>query len=330
MDKTNQERIGFLGDIKDIAAAICKDFNLGNVVGHALIAVGYEDFNFLLKTTTGKFFIKIFAASRTLSDCKRNVEIMLKAASGGVRIPKLIKSNQGYFYLLNLEGVQLRMCVMEFIEGKDMFSAKSSLTTGDIQSLARQAVLINALDIKPEPIYDSWAITNFPAEFKKKSKYLHPDDLQLIKPLLTDFKNLNIKTLPHCFAHGDIIRTNVIKNKKGDIWIVDFSVANHYPRIQELAVLACDILFDKNSQKKSEQNLRVALAEYQKTITLTQRELGVLPTYIKLAHAMHVLCATFQRNVMNNRTPENKYFLEIGRAGLRQRSGDGNAYNIFR
>ncbi|MFC1722979.1 phosphotransferase [Nanoarchaeota archaeon] len=316
MESVFKQRIGFNGDLKEISKALCTDFDLGDFLDHKIILIGYEDFNFSLKTSTGMFFVKIFSNKRTLEDCKRNVDVIIKSLEAGVSVPKLYSSEQGYLHLLMNQ--TLRLCVMEFIEGEDFFTSKAKITHEDILSVAHQASLIDTIDVKPPKIYDSWAITNFLLEFEKKSKYLEKEDLKIINPLVEQFKNLKIETLPHCFAHGDIIRTNVIKDKNEKIWIVDFSVSNHYPRIQEMAVLACDILFNKDDKEESEKNLKDALEEYQKTTKLTQRELEFLPIYIKLAHAMHVLGATYEKKVKKNESEENDYFLEIGKSGLRQ------------
>ncbi len=318
MEEIFKQRIGFKGDLKEIAKIICKDFNLGDFFNCEIILIGYEDFNFSLTTTKGKFFVKIFSNERTLDDCKRNVEIVVKSIEARISVPKLYLSKQGYLHLLKTSQSTLRICVMDFVDGKDFFTSKATINHQDMLLLGYQASLINSIRIKPLRIYDSWAITNFPQEFEKKSQYLDPDNLKLVKPLLEEFQNLKIESLPHCFAHGDIIRTNVIKDKNDQIWIVDFSVSNYYPRIQELAVLACDILFNPENKKESEQNLKRALKEYQKIIKLTPRELSSLPTYIKLAHAMHILCATYEKKVKNNKSKENEYFLGIGKAGLRQ------------
>jgi Ser/Thr protein kinase RdoA (MazF antagonist) len=85
-----------------------------------------------------------------------------------------------------------------------------------------------------------------------------------------------------------------------------------------LAVLACNLFFNEKSRAESENNLRIMLNEYQKTITLTAKELDSLPTYIKLAHAMHLLCANYEKVVNKNNLQENEYWLEQGRAGLNQ------------
>jgi Ser/Thr protein kinase RdoA (MazF antagonist) len=129
---------------------------------------------------------------------------------------------------------------------------------------------------------------------------------------------MKIETLPHCFVHGDIIKTNLIKDSKGKLLIIDFAVSNYYPRIQELAVLACNVLFDDKDKLVSEKNLEIVLDEYQKTIKLTPEELKKLPDYIKLAHGMHVLSASYEKAFKNNCSRENDYWLEQGRAGLKQ------------
>lgn len=311
-------RIGFEGNLDEISHLICKEYNLGNFLDYRLIPIGYEDFNFLLQTTTGRFFVKIFRATRTLKDCLRNVNIMLDVLKYGISIPQLYPSSKrNYLSFLPVEKSTLRLCVMDFIEGKDLFTSKAEINKKDILSLASLASCLNSLTIKPPKIYDSWAIPNFPEEFKKKSKYLHPKDFVLMNPLIKKFNILEIPTLPHCFVHGDILRTNVIKDKSDKLWLIDFSVSNYYPRIQELAVLTCDVLFDKDNPFKSAQNLTLALNEYQKRIKLTPRELRSLPIYIKLAHAMHLLCANYEQIVNKNNSPENKYFLAIGKSGIR-------------
>lgn len=311
-------RIGYKGKLEDISHAVCNNFDLGEFTSNELILIGYEDFNFALESTKGKYFVKVFANFRSDEDCQRYVKVITKAVNAKVKTPRLYKSKQGYIHKLALQDCNLRLCVMEYIEGQNLFSSGQTLNSKEIKTLAQQAALINSIDIKPKPIYDSWAIVNFLKEFRKTKKYLSSRDLELVEPLVREFKELRIEELPHCFVHGDILTTNVMKDKEDNLWVIDFSVANYYPRIQELAVLACNLFFDSESKTKSEENLNLALAEYQKKIILTDRELMVLPTYIKLAHAMHIIGATYSKAVGNNTSEENKYWLRQGRLGLEQ------------
>jgi len=318
MEEQFRKRINYYGDIKDISLQICKDYNLGEFKSNGIILVGYEDFNFMLQTSKKKYFIKVFSDFRTLEDCYRYIEIMEKAIEAKIATPKLYKSKQGSLYLKEINKTKLRLCVMEFIEGKTIYEIGEQLTNKEVRFISKQAVLINSINIKPRFIYDTWAITNFLAEFEKRSSALTKEGLKLIVPLVNKFKELKIEKLPHCFVHGDILVTNVIKDNKNKLWIVDFSVSNYYPRIQELAVLACNLFFDESSKEKSEKNLKIALEEYQKTVLLTKEELAALPTYVKLAHTMHLLCANYEKVANNNLTKENDYWTSQGRKGLKQ------------
>ena len=45
---------------KDISLEICKSYDLGNFKQNKIILVGYEDFNFALETSKGKYLVKVF------------------------------------------------------------------------------------------------------------------------------------------------------------------------------------------------------------------------------------------------------------------------------
>ncbi len=313
-----KNRINYEGDIEVISKLICIDYSLGNFLSNKVVLLGYEDFNVILETSKGKYFVKIFANFRNENHCKRYIDIILSMVNNGVATPKIFKSKQGFFHQITIDACKLRLCVLEYIKGSNLYDSNEKLSVNEIKFLAKQAALINTIDLKPEFVYDTWAISNFEKEFEKKLKYLSHSDSKLVENLLQEFNNLQSDKLPHCFVHGDIINTNVIKDKNSNLFIIDFSVSNIYPRIQELAVLACNILFDSENIKNTNNNLSIALEEYQKHIKLTEQELNVLPIYIKLAHAMHLLSANYEKFAKNNNSKENDYWLNLGRTGLKQ------------
>ena len=256
------KRIDYKGKLEDISLLLCKDFQLGKFLSSKLITVGYEDFNFELETKQGKYFVKIFASFQNNDECRRYVDIMLKANKEGIAFPKLLKSKEGYFYTTTVKNTKLRLYITEYIDGKSYFLLKGKPNTKEIKYLAHQAALINSIDIKPDFIYNPWVIVNFPKEFQEKGKYLSRKDREAIEPLIKEFYDIRIQDIPHCFVHGDIIATNVMKDKNGKLWIIDFAASNYYPRIQELAVLACSLLFDETNREKTENNLKIALQIY--------------------------------------------------------------------
>ena len=317
MDQRYLARIGYAGDIKDISKTLCQSFDLGEFKSNALITTGYEDVNVLLETTNGKFLIKIFSNFRTDEECKRYVSVMQHAIKKGVRFPELIVPLQQ----VQVNNSSLRLCILTFVEGKTFFELDEKPSNKEIAFLAQQAALINTINIRPAAVYDHWAIVNFKKEFAEKKQYLAEKDLEDLQKVYAEFNKIDLTVLPHCFAHGDIIAPNVVKDNKGKLWIIDFAVSNYYPRIVELAVLACGLLFDSDNKKGTEENLSHAIKEYQKTVSLSNEELDLLPTFIKVAHCMHVLLASYEKNSEKNRSKENEYYLQLGRAGLNQMTG---------
>ncbi|MEK6959942.1 MAG: phosphotransferase [Nanoarchaeota archaeon] len=313
-----QSRISYQGDIGELSRRVCRDFRIGDLISDSVVRMGYEDLNIAIETSKGKYLAKIFADFRDDDCCKRYVDIVSEALKAGVHIPRLLPSPQGYLHRFEIDKSWIRLCLMDFIEGKTFFELKTKPTPKEIVFLADQAALINSIDLRPNRVYDDWAVVNLENEFNKKSAYLPKKDLSLVQPVISEFRAINHEQLPACFVHGDLISINAIKGKDENLWIIDFSVSNTYPRIQELAVLACDLLFDEKNRTRSEKNLVLALGAYQKRIHLTQLELESLPTYVRAAHAMHVIGATHQKKAKGNKSRENEYFLRIGRAGLNQ------------
>lgn len=312
-----QKRINYQGDLKPFLQQVCKDFNIGEYNAHEIVPIGYEDFNLFVITNKGKYFVKVFGSFRSKDECNRYVGIMESALKAGVSHPLLFKSNQGYLYELSKNSLTDRICVMQYIDGKIFYELQATPSAEEKRFIIKQAALINKINITPSTIYDQWAITNFLKEYEKKNKYLSEEDKKLIEPMVEAYNSLSIDGLPHCFVHGDITKTNTMRSANGDIYILDFAVANYYPRIQELAVILCDLFFDAKNPNAFPQNYDLALNEYQNYISLTADELKKVPEYVKLAHTMHVLLANYEKVANNNSSSENEYFLGMGRAGLR-------------
>lgn len=311
-----QQRIHYQGELSIILKQICQDFELGSHRSHEVVPIGYEDFNLLVVTDRNKYFVKIFAKLRSKEECKQYVETMKSVLQVGVFHPKLFKSNQGYLYEIANNGEIDRLCVMEYIDGKTFYELQIIPTVDEMCFIVKQAALINQMNLKPSFVYDHWAVTSFSEEYKQKGKYLDGQDKKLIEPMVDVYESLVIEKLPHCFVHGDISKTNTMRSMNNNIYIFDFAVSNYYPRIQELAAILADLLFDPKNPNLFLQNYELAITEYSKYILLTSDELKKLPDYIKIAHAMHILLANYDKVIKGNNSAENEHYLSMGRIGL--------------
>ena len=316
-DQNFLDRINFKGEITDLLTRVCADFGIGEYVSHQIVSTGYEDCNITLTSENKKVFVKIFGSFRDEENCKRYINLMTKVIDAGVNHPRLFQSPTGYLYKYkNNSGLTTFLCLMEFIDGNSFYDLGACPTQEETIEITKQAAIINSLDIKPVFAYDSWAIENFLKENEVISEYLDKDTKSLVQPLVEEFRNIDFDSLPHSLVHGDLIKTNVLRSEDNKIYLIDFSVANFYPRIQELAILLCNLFFDPNNLSDFDKTYDLVLRTYQEKISLTQRELNLLPLYIKLAHAMHIIGATREKELNGNNSEENEYWLNQGKIGL--------------
>lgn len=310
-----QDRIKYQGDLTKLFELVVNDYKLGKLIAYKPVLQGYEDFNVILETDTGKYLTKVMAASRSDDEAKQYADTMRTVLDNGISHPKLYIGSKGDLYSTNLNNQNIRLVVMDFVDGSDFFNLNKKPNDEEISFLSQQAAKINRLDLNPEFVYDSWAIPNFLKEYDQVKEKISEQDLEFIRPLVEKFPKLNIDKLPHCFVHGDIISTNVIRAKNHKLYIIDFAVANIYPRIQELAILLCDLFFVRD-EKKYLYNYNLAIKEYQKITKLEKEEIEILPIYLKLAHAMHIIPATREK-LKGTKLPENDFWLKSGQDGIR-------------
>ena len=310
-----QSRISYQDQLLLLLEAVIDIYQIGAYHSHAILDTGYEDFNVHLTTNQGEYLLKFFADFRNEANCKRYVDIMTAVVGAGIKHPQLHQSQQGYLTKIKLNDAKIRLVVTDFIEGETFYQLRTKPTLEEQEIIIQQAAKINQLQINPAYVYDSWAVVNFPTEYQNIKDQLTHNDAILIEPVYKDFLKINIKALPKCFVHGDIIDTNVIRATSGEIFILDFSVANVYPRIQELAVILCDLLFDYPNRVGFEQIYNHALEIYQNLVKLTDDELKYLPLFIKAAHAMHIIGAS-KAKVDGSLSEENNHWIKMGRQGL--------------
>ena len=308
------KRIGLNTDLKNISEQICSQYNLGGFISNELITIGYEDYNYYLTTTKGKYCVKIFNNIRTRQDIVNYLERIRVVANSQINAPKPLKINNDIVLELDYKKNHYDICVFEYIDGKNYFELNQKASKEIIKELAKQTAMINQLDIKPDFIYDSWAIINFEEEYKNKREYLSDKYKEEFDKLLTKFKCIDLDKLPKGFVHGDIISTNVMLDSTNKVWIIDFAVSNYLPRIIDLAVISCNMCLDNSSKENTYENIALLVSEYNKYTPLSEYELSAFRTFYKLANAMHILQTQYIIKTDGD-SAENKYWLNEGIVG---------------
>lgn len=240
------DRLNHHGDVLPILERACVAFGLGKLQSHELIEVGFEDYNVKLDTDKNTVVLKIFSKYRDETEIQRNVSILGALDNSDINHPKLHKKINGDIFYKDETG--LGMVAMDYIDGTTFYSERSLPSKAQLDLIAREAVKINKLDIKPEFIFDKWAIPNIHWMYDKVKQYVSADMVFALEKAVRRYDAINTAKLTKCFVHGDIIKSNVIMSADGKPYIIDFSVANVYPRVQEVAVMAANLMADETTE----------------------------------------------------------------------------------
>lgn len=307
-------RLNYAGNLTPVIERLCENYRIGELTSFSVIEIGYEDCNVSINTASGKYLAKIFSKVRTPEDISRYAAIMEKVVAAGVHHPEIIKVSNGDVLYIDHEANGISLVLMRFIEGKTFLQLKSAPNDKERQAVIEQAAKVNTIEHHPSYLFDSWAIPNIQAMFERVRKFIQPDDLVLVEKAMKLFAEVPLDALPHCFVHGDFTKANVLRGNDGRIYILDFSVANWYPRIQELAVIAANLLHDGRTSLKDRTD--IVADEYDKLSRLTPEEQNYLYPYALAGAAMEFMGSHQEKYINGNDTEETQFWLNLGREGL--------------
>ena len=309
------ERINLKSELSDLSKIICEKYNFGCYISEELILVGYEDFNFILSTSIGKFCVKIFNKDRTYEDVKKYIDRIELANSLNINTPKVYNCNNSTLCEIVLNDTKFRLCVFQYIDGKSFYDLNEIPNQTEIKNIIAQMAHIHNAILESDFIYDKWTITSFAKEYAEKGKYLDNKYNKMVEPLVHKIASVKFEELPTSFVHGDIISSNVMKDTSNKLWIIDFAVSNYLPRIVDLAVTSCNLCLNPESIDKTIESTKMILTEYQKYNKLTDYELACFPLFYDLANAMGILQISYL-NSLGETSEEDAFWLSESEKGL--------------
>lgn len=314
-DPKPTDRLSYTGDLEPVIDRLCDSYGITAATNHSVIEMGYEDCNVIIETEQDRFLAKMFAKSRKPEDIARYAGIISRVVGAGINHPEVISTSSGEIVYTD-SGISL--VLMRFVEGKTFYELGRLPNDDERMGIIEQAAKINQIDFKPPYLFDSWAIPHIDSMLERVKQYVEPADLGLVEKVRERYKAIPIHDLPHAFVHGDMIKTNLVKADEGDIYVIDFSVANWYPRIQELAVIAANLLHEENGRQSLEKRCKQISEEYGHFNPLTQAEHQHLFNYALAGVVMEFLGSHQEKYINGHDNDETDYWLELGRQGLRE------------
>lgn len=316
--QTPTDRLNYTGDLSPVIDRLCDVYKVGKPTSFSVIGIGYEDCNVVIGTSNGKYVAKIFSKERSQEAINRYSTIMEKAVEARVNHPPLIKTGDGAVVYSDSQANGISMVLMKFLDGKTFLELDRAPNVEERRAVIEQAAKVNGIDYHPPYLFDSWAIPNIKAIFERVKEFIQPNELKLVELSMARYAEIPVESLPHCFVHGDFTKANVLKGDDGKIYVLDFSVANWYPRIQEVAVIVANLLYDKDNPSTLHDRIELVLNEYNRLKPLNAGEREYIYPYALAGVAMEFLGAHQEKYINGNDTEETDFWLNLGRDGLKR------------
>ncbi len=309
-------RIDEISDINILSSLACKQYGLGDLIDTYVVEIGYEDFNAIITTTTGKYFMKVFTNSRDDTEVKEVIYRAYVAEQNNVKAPKVYKNVNGKIVTnINYGSSRFRLAIMQYIDGVNFLELGRVATIEELRRIADLGSSMNKIPYKPKFIYDSWAITSFIEEFEKKKQYISKENLNLIQTIYERFKTFDYNSLPHSFVHGDITQINLMKDSNEDFWAIDFSVSNYTARLNEIIIICNNFAVIPGNKSESEKRIKIAFEQWTKNVNATDIERNSFGLLFDVANAIYLINSSYE-SAMGNDSKENKMLFKLGTFGL--------------
>jgi Ser/Thr protein kinase RdoA (MazF antagonist) len=297
-----------------LLAHVADNYALGDVRCWSVLTTGYEDCNIDLTTSDLRVVVKVFARDRAPGIAVRTAELITAAQAAGVRHPRLHRDRAGDVVHTHA-GHQV--LVMDFVPGRTLYDLPRGPDAGELAAIVEQAVRIHTVDAHPPFVFDPWAITNLVPLAGQLQHVLDVEQRGNIAAVLEQTAAVDRALLPVTLIHADLTKGNVLLSEDGMVTVLDFAVANRFPRVQELAVIAANLTHGGPDPLPVRTETIGELYSAAAPVPLAAAERAALRVFARAAAAMELLGAMAEWYLHGNRTAETEYLIELGLAGLR-------------
>lgn len=309
-------RVDIAGSLEDLLMRVATNYRLGSIQSHKLLPDGYQELNVLVTTTSGRFVVKIFSKEKSLQRVQDNVWGYLTFKEKGVPMPVLQQNTNGE-YILSTKGKRrtTHLCVTDYFDGSYLHTKDAS--DSDIRLLAEHMATIHSHTKRIHRYYDTMGLVNLLTQYKKFRSYLSSNLLVLVEPVVKEFSSIHLGEFRHSIIHGTFESKNILKNKKGELCLLDLGCMDYNASIVDVATFLANYTIDMNKKDKQER-INLFLTAYQTQHPLTAKEVRSLPILIRAQYATIVVRTNYYIRRKRDTSSQTRGLFAFDRRGLTQ------------
>lgn len=290
---------------------IMENYSLGRIKKYEVLKKGMVELNFKVND---EYVIKIFS-NKPLSRAKEILSAQQAFCNQGIPFPKVYKTKteEPYFAAHPNDNEKAYYgCIIEWLNGNDF--TDNEPTPQDLRKIAKYLAMINKTELKITPTYDDCFPINVSKEYERRKEFVEPEAVPLIEEIIQEMTAVNLKKLKYGTIHGDLSWEHVLKNKKGELSLLDLGALNLYPIAFDIAyALSYYCVSPTNPFNNDfEGKYSTMLGEYLKHNELSAYELEHIPLFVKASWAHDYVIGRSYKNLFRDKlwfTPERLEYL---------------------
>lgn len=308
-------RIDILDPLEAVLTSVAGAFQLGSLTAFSLIDIGFQDGNVDITTSNGRYVVKIFSSEKTKKRIEDVVWGYTTFGKSGIPLPIIRKSADGnHIYEVPGKNHPSYLCVFDFFEGKPLTA--TPVADADLAAISRMLPVIHRSTRSIEPFYDAMSIANMQNEFSQKKDVFFADELELLQPVIKEFRTVKFATLRQSVIHGTIEKENILKNGNGELCLLDLGCMNNGTAVSDLATFIANFSVYQTDPKRS-QTVSTILDAYNEVLPLTKEELKVLPILVRIQYASYIIGMTHHMRKEHDMSKQTQNWLDRSWFGLR-------------
>ena len=226
--------------LPELVEHVAAEYRLGDVGDWSVLATGYEDCNIDLRAGRARVVIKVFAAGRPAGIAARTAAIIAAVTAAGVRHPRLHADAAGG----DVHGYDgHRLLVMDFAPGQTFYDLGRPPDEAELATVVEQAALHSR---RRRPPGARVRLVGHrqpgPAGRAGRRPARRASSAASSTGPSPSWPGSTSGPCPATLIHADLTAGNVLLGPDGEITVLDFALANRWPRLQELAVIAASLL----------------------------------------------------------------------------------------
>ena len=257
---------------------------IGTILSFEPIYEGYEDANFILKTETGSYVLKIFSKERSLKNIYDYAQVIIEATKVGVETLEIVTGKEGEI----CKEKNIYCMLTKFFDGKNFEDIVPSKE--DIHNVTESISKLNTLSLDLEVSYDSWGNRNLVKEFEK-SPIQDIEIREKLLPIISYLKNIDFSNFSKGVIHGDLQKKHILK-KDEKYCLLDYGCVSYDLKIYEISIFLSWFCLEEATWENREEIFNMVLETYLQKHTLNSKEIGMIKPLIAASYAAFLLKST--------------------------------------